>query len=272
MKITTKKLTTLTSLFLLISNSAIAAQNVSQTSLQQQLNELQKQINLLERKQEVVEEISKSNADKYATVSFDNKGLVIDSPDHKYSFKLKGYIQADSRNYVDRKNREVDQFLIRSARPVFEAKFPQGFSTRLMLDFGNNQARLIDAFGDWKLNDKFTLRLGKFKTAVGLERWQGETEILFVERGLTTNLVPFRDIGIAASGEIIPQTLEYQLSLTDGVSDNADGNGDTGNGKDLTARVFTQPFKNTDLINLQNFGIGLAGSFGQKTATPLILS
>lgn len=204
----------------------------------------------------LVEEINKNNADKLANVEFNNKGLSINSLDKQYSFKLKGYVQADSQHYANVKNHEVDQFLVRSSRLTFEAKFPNNFSTRTMLDFGNGNSRLVDGYGDWKLSDKFSLKFGKFKTPIGLERWQSETDVLFVERGLTTNLVPFRDIGVGVSGTIIPQTFEYQITLTNGIGDLGDSNGgDAGSGKDLSARIFVHPFKNTDLVNLQNFGI-----------------
>lgn len=241
-------------------NTALAAEG----SIQNQINHLQKQLDLLQRKQEVGEEISKSNGEKFATVELNNKGLSITSPDKEYNFKLKGYAQVDSRNYIKPLDRQNDQFLVRSARVSIETKFPKNFSSRIVADFGNGQTRLVDGYADWKANDYFNVRAGKFKGPVGLERWQGETETLFVERGLTTNLVPFRDIGVGVFGEIIPQVLEYQVAVANGTVDLGDSNNDTGNGKDVSARIFTQPFKNTTISWLQGLGVGIAGSIGKK--------
>ncbi len=261
------KTATIAALTLLLSSTSALADDSTKAqiaALQQQIEQLQTQLNLVQRKLEVSEEIDKSNAEKFATVEYNNKGLNITSPDKKYGLKVRGYAQADSRNYLSDDNGEVDQFIVRSARPSLEFKFPHNFSAKIVTDFGNNQTRLIDGYADWKANDILNVRAGKFKTPVGLERWQGETEVLFVERGLTTNLVPFRDIGVGAFGEIIPQTLEYQLALTNGAADLGDSNSDSSGSKDFSGRVFAQPFKNSSTPWLQGLGFGVAGSVGQK--------
>lgn len=265
-----KKILSTTALSILLLSSSTSAAEVTKeqlAALQAQIKQLQEQINLLQRKQEVAEEIKKNDDEKFAKVEYGNKGLKISSADKKYELKIGGYAQADTRKYFGNEGNNADQFLLRSARPTFEFKLPGDFSGKVTTDFGNNQTRLVDAYTDWKANDYLNFRLGKFKAPLGLERWQGETETLFVERGLTTNLVPFRDIGVGAFGEIIPQTLEYQFALTNGVADLGDGNGDSSGGKDFSARIFAQPFKNTDYNWLQGFGVGVAGSIGQRDGT-----
>ncbi len=268
------KLLSATAISLLLLSGSAHAEDVSQkqlAALQAQIKQLQDQLNLLQRKQEVAEEVTKTNNAKQANVEYGPKGLNITSADKKYALKIGGYAQADLRKFNDNStSSSTDQFLIRSARPTIEAKLPGGFSSKFQLDFGNGQARTVDAYVDWKQSDAFTLRGGKFKSPVGLERWQGETDTLFVERGLTTDLVPFREIGAGAYGEIIPQTLEYQVGIADGAADLNDlsaSAADTSGGKDFFGRIFTQPFKNTDTTWLQGLGVGLAGSFGQRDGT-----
>ncbi len=137
-----------------------------------------------------------------------------------------------------------------------------------MMDFGNNQTRLLDAYFDFKPvpeSKLFTLRAGKFKTPIGLERWQSEQELLFAERGQTTNLVPFRDIGVMALGEIIPDQLEYQLVYSNGVVDLGDNTSDSDNHKDISARIFAHPFRLSEAKFLQGLGVGIGGSYGQHT-------
>ncbi|MCE2965724.1 MAG: OprO/OprP family phosphate-selective porin [Alphaproteobacteria bacterium] len=229
------------------------------------INALEQELNLLKRQLEVQQEEQKNVASKQANVEYGRKGLKISSPDNQYSLSFRGYAQADSRSFIDNSNTgNVDTFLIRTARPIFEATFPDDFRARLMLDFGGGQTRLLDAFVDYTPDSALKLRAGKFKAPIGLERWQSEQEILFVERGMATNLVPFRDIGVQVSGELMPQQLEYNIAYTTGAVDIGDPNTDSDNGKDITARLFAHPFRNSDTVAAQGLGVGLAGSIGDR--------
>lgn len=225
---------------------------------------LAERVNLLERKQEINEEVAKNNSEKFGTVEFGNKGLVISSSDKQYQLKIRGYAQADARTFLDDDSNNGDQFLIRQARPTLDLKLPNNFSARLTTDFGSGSTRLADAYADWKADDALSLRAGKFKTAIGLEKWQSDTESLFVERGLTNNFVTFRDIGFGAYGEIIPGVLEYQLAAVDGGADGGDVTTDTSGGKDFVGRIFAQPFKNSNTSWLQGLGFGIAGAAGER--------
>ncbi len=248
---------------LLLSSTGVQAASTS--DLQKQLDELKQQVALIQRQLEVEQEKSVANAEKFGSVEVNNKGLNVTGADKGYGLRLRGNFLVDGKKYInDKRGNNVDEFMVRSARPILEVKIPHDISGRIAFDYGNGQSRLIDTYVDWKPTENVTLRVGKFKSPVGFERWGGEAELLFVERGLPTNLAPNRDIGIGAFGEIIPQTLEYQFSITNGVADLGDANSDTGGGKDFNGRIFTQPFKNTDINYLQGLGVGIAGSAGQR--------
>ncbi len=206
---------------------------------------------------------------KQASVEYKGgNGLTITSPDRNFQFHFGGYVQADDHAFVGTSPpNNNDQFFIRSARPTFEAKFYKDFSARLMLDYGNGQTTLIDAYGGYHLSDMLNLRGGKFKDPIGIERWQQEQNILFVERGMTTNLVPYRDNGVEIFGEFIPRTVEYQAAFTNGAPDQVNATGNTDNGQTVTARVFTHPFYNTDAHALKGIGLGVAGSYGSRNAS-----
>jgi phosphate-selective porin OprO/OprP len=237
--------------------------------ISERLKALEQEIAILKRKQEVKEEVQKAQSEKSATVQLDDKrGFVVTSPNKDYEFRVRGYAQIDNRTYLNNDNSSnTNQFLVRTARPIFEAKIKDDFSGRLMLDFGGNQTRVVDAYADYKPQKLFNIRVGKFKSPIGLERWQSEQELPFAERGLATNLVPFRDIGVQFYGEFIPQTLEYQVAFTNGTADYGDSNSDTDNAKDVTARVFAHPFRNSETAVLQGLGVGVAGSLGNRNGT-----
>lgn len=232
-------------------------------------SELEKRLNIVERKQELVQDDLKAKAEKTPTIEVGSKGLLVTSPDKKYNLRMRAYAQAQYRNYLNNiGTSSTNQFLLRTARPLIEAKITDYFAARLMMDFGNNQTRLLDAYFDFKPvpeSKLFTLRAGKFKTPIGLERWQSEQELLFAERGQTTNLVPFRDIGAMALGEIIPDQLEYQIAYTNGVVDLGDNTSDSDNHKDISARIFAHPFRWSEAKFLQGLGFGVAGSYGKHT-------
>jgi len=103
------------------------------------------------------------------------------------------------------------------------------------------------------------VRAGKFKPPVGLERLQSATDVVFAERGLPTNLVPSRDIGLQFSGDISEGLFAYQAGVFNGVPDLANGGDDLSDAKDFAARIFIQPFKSGSFRPL---GLGFAASTG----------
>jgi len=248
-------------------NASLAAPITAPTNK----SDIEKRLNIVERKQEIAEEDQKTKAEKTPTIEVGSKGLAITSPDKQYSLRLRAYAQADTRTFQDNSNTgNVDNFLIRSARPIIEGKMTDYVSGRLMMDFGNNQTRLLDAYADVKPvpdSKLFALRIGKQKAPIGLERWQSEQEILFVERGMATNLVPFRDIGVSAFGEIVPNQLEYNIGVSNGSVDLGDNNGAAGDNKDVNARLFAHPFNFSGAPFLDGIGIGVAGTYGKHNGS-----
>ncbi|MDX1975868.1 MAG: porin [Rickettsiales bacterium] len=239
---------------------------------------IEQRVAVVERKQEVADDAAKAAAEKTPTVEVGSKGFAITSPDKQYSVRMRAYAQVDNRTFLDNSNTSnVDTFLIRSARPVIDAKLTDYFAGRLMLDFGGGTSRLLDAYFDFKPvpdSKLFTLRAGKLKSPLGLERWQSEQEILFVERGMATNLVPFRETGVMAYGDIIPDQLEYQLMLANGAVDLGDNNTDVDDNKELVGRVFAHPLRWSILEWARGLGVGVAGSYGDRggsTTTPNLM-
>lgn len=182
--------------------------------------------------------------------------------DSSIHVRLRGYIQADTRAYDGNSSQpSTSTVLLRRVRPIVDATLYKNFDIRVMPDFGQGSVKLYDAYGDIRLWPAFALRAGKFKPPLGLERLQSATDLHFVERGLPTNLVPNRDVGVQLFGDLLASRLSYQLGVFDGVPDLGFGDGDATNSKDLVARIFATPFKSIDL------GIGLAASSGQESGT-----
>ena len=252
-------------LALTVATPAHAAPGATNTALEQRIQKLEQELNDL--KQQATQPASTPQdkpADKSAAVELNSSGLTITSNDQNFQLKVRGYAQADARTFVGSNHASnTDQFLIRTARPVIDANFYKQVSGRLMLDFGNGQTSLVDAYADYKPDTAINVRLGKFKAPIGLERNLPEPNLLFAERGLANDLVPFRDIGAQLYGSALKDQLDYQLAVTNGAGDLVNPNGDADSSKDLTGRIFTRPFRQADIAAIKEIGFGIAGSTGE---------
>jgi phosphate-selective porin OprO and OprP len=246
-------------------NGAITASVARDTSprptLEERVDQLDQEIRVLQRLREIAADSATAAAkDRQSATANAKDGFSIKSADGKYSLRLRGYVQSDGRFFPSSEAiPTVDNLLIRRARPIIEAAVGRYFEFRLMPDFGGTSPAIFDAYWDGKFAPEFTVRAGKFKPPIGLERLQSATDIMFAERGLPTNLVPSRDIGLQIGGDISEGLFAYQVGVFNGVPDLANGGDDLSDAKDFAARVFVQPFKSGSFRPL---GFGLAASTG----------
>ena len=238
----------------------------SALTLVQRVDELDQQIRILNRVRELAaDSISGAAKDRVTATAGAKDGFSLKSADGRYTLRFRGYFQSDGRLFPSADVASgIDNLLIRRARPIIEATVGRYFEFRLMPDFGGASPTIFDAYWDGKFAPQLVVRAGKFKPPVGLERLQSATDIAFAERGLPTNLVPSRDVGLQVSGDISEGVLAYQIGVFNGVPDLANGGDDLSDAKDFAARVFVQPFKRGGLRGL---GLGVAGSTGLERGT-----
>ncbi|QSQ24806.1 porin [Pyxidicoccus parkwayensis] len=203
-----------------------------------------------------------------------SEGFSLSSPDKAFVLKLRGYLQTDLRLFASVADRPGSStFLARRARPLLEGTVYGAFDFRLLLDFAAGAPALWDAYVEYKPSKALRLRAGKAKPAVGLERLQSATNIIFLERALPTNLVPNRDIGLQLQGELAGGALSYALGAYNGAPDGASTDTNLEDSFDLIARVFAQPFKAGGPKQLSGLGVGVAATngqaFGSATSTGL---
>lgn len=228
---------------------------------------LDQRIRILERELEIQKEEAATKAKDASTPSVGDKGLSVKKGD--FEIKFKGLVQADGRVYHDdRTPRFNDTFSLRRLRPTFEGTFGKLVGFRLTPEFagtgGAEAASLVDAYIDLKFHPAATVRVGKVKGPVALERLQSGGSINFVERGFPTELAPNRDVGAQLQGELFASTVNYTLGWYNGTADGRDVTGnDVDNKKEVGARLFFEPFKN-DPGFFQGLGFGVGSSFGSK--------
>jgi phosphate-selective porin OprO/OprP len=194
-------------------------------------------------------------------------GFTLQSGDGAFVLKLRGYLQADARLFShDPPGNDGTEFLLRRVRPIFEGTLYRCYKFRIMPDFGGGSTVLQDAYAETAFGVPANARVGKYKAPVGLERLQSGTNLLFPERGLPTNLVPNRDIGLQFQGIFGEGLFEYAAGIFDGVADGGSTDGDvTDDSKEFAGRVFAHPLKNSDVSAFAGLGIGMAGTVGNQS-------
>jgi phosphate-selective porin OprO/OprP len=224
---------------------------------------LDQKVRSLERRWELEQETAAAKAKEGPILGAGKEGFFLRSGDENFQLRLRGYVQADGRFFADdQEHLGIDTFLMRRVRPIFEGTVYKNFDFRLMPDFGGGSTSLQDAYLDARIRPEAKLRVGKYKPPLGLERLQSGADLLFVERGLPTNLVPNRDLGAQLHGDLWGGTVSYALGAFNGIFDLGNGDIDNNDSKDFVGRLFVHPFKDTTLGPLQGFGLGFAGSYG----------
>ena len=212
---------------------------------------------------EVASQLRRAKDD--VNVGAGREGFFLRSADGDFQLKLRGYFQVDSRWFFgDRNQTLADTFIIRRARPIIEGTVYKYFDFRIMPDFGGGQTTLQDLHLDARFWPQARFRFGKAKAPFGLERLQSATDTTFIERALPTALVPNRDLGLQIFGDVGDGAISYAAGIFNGSVDGGSNDSDTGDGKDLIARLFAHPFKRSRERTLQGLGLGLAGSAGNE--------
>lgn len=239
--------------------------------LREQIQQLDQKLRVLERKQEIKDEDAATAAKTAAKVTVNDKGFTIASPDAANSLRLRGLVQADSRWFFNENVSNNDAFVIRRARIIFEGNFNKIYEYQVVPEFGgtsgNGTLTLLDANINVALKPGFQVRFGRFKEPVGLEQLQSDAVAFFAERSLVSQFVPNRDIGVQVAGDVLGGKLSYALGVFNGVADasNNANNSDTNDDKDVAARVFALPFKDSS-GPLAGLGVGIAGTIGHQNS------
>jgi phosphate-selective porin OprO/OprP len=208
------------------------------------------------------QELAKKDA---PVITASANGFTIKSADGAYAMKFRGYFHTDSRVFFsDRAELGANTFVVRRVRPIIEGTLAKNFDYRIMLDFGQGSATLQDLHLDINFIPQFKIRFGKFKSPFALERLQSATALTFIERAFPTNLGPNRDVGVMLFGELFGGALEYFAGAFNGVLDGSSGDLDATDGKNVTGRVFSQPFAKSHFAALKGLGLGIAGDIGNQ--------
>jgi phosphate-selective porin OprO/OprP len=252
----------------LAQNAVGSTDDNSNAALRREIDEQKQRLAVLERKLELADEAAKTAAASAPKVTASASRFQFGSADGANFVRLRGTLHADNRAYGgDSVPETADTFILRRVRPTIEGTFGGIYDFRFTPDFGGGRSIVVDAYVAARFNPGATLTVGKFKPSVGLERLQSGADIRFIERGLPTSLVPNRDIGAQLSGEFGGGAFAYQVGYFNGVNDgqSSDSLGtpdvEVDTAGDYAARVFFQPFINSDNFNLRGLGFGVGSTW-----------
>ena len=235
------------------------------------LDSLDQRLKIAERKLELAAEASTNAKAADATVSAGPGGFVINSADKKYSLKISGVFQVDSRNYFEEVSRTAftsnnalnNSILPRRGRFQVDAGLGESAKLRFQEDFVTGS--IVDAYGELKLLPWATLRTGLFKTPLSLERWRSDPARDFVELGYTALLVTDRDSGAWLELADADQVVSLGAGVFNGSVDTGTiVTTDADDDKDVVAKLFSHPFRAFDIVPLRDFGLGVAVSSGDR--------
>jgi phosphate-selective porin OprO/OprP len=222
-------------------------------------------LRVVERKLELQQEDALAKAPTTPVLAIGDKGLSVKTPKGDFEIKLRGTVQADYRGFFgDDAIPLNDGFLFRRIRPSLEGSLGSLIGFRLTPEFAGDSATVIDAYVDVRFDPRYTLRVGKLKGPVGLERLQSASALALIERGFPTELAPNRDLGAQLQGDLFAARVNYAIGLFNGAPDGRDApTVDADDNLEYAARVFFEPWKN-DANALSGLGFGLAASAGEK--------
>ncbi len=245
------------------------AQQDSTPSVDERLKDLDQQIRILKRQRELERDNLEAAGKDRPKVTAGKDGFWLRSADGAFALHVGGYIQADSRTFLDDKSVSLNNvFLLRRIRPLFEGTVFKYFDFRILPDWGGGTAVIQDAYIVGRVSKEFQVKAGKFKGPVGLERLQSALDIAFIERAFPTALVPNRDLGFALAGDIGGAILHYDVGIFDGTVDGGSVDTDTGDNKDGEGRLYVTPFAGSGVAVVEGLSVGAGGTVGEEHGTP----
>jgi phosphate-selective porin OprO/OprP len=248
--------------------SSFGAEADDIAALRAQVQQLEQQLKIVSRKLELQEERAAATPPA-PKISVTDKGVTVASADNANFIKFGGLVQLDSRLFFnDGGGLANNQFTLRRARLISQGQFAKNYGYLLTTEFGGSSVSILDAAFTVTVDPALQFKFGKFKVPIGLELLQSDSWTFFNERSLVTNLVPNRDVGVQAGGDLLGGRLSYQAGVFGGVPDaGSTTNSDFDNEKDVAGRIVASPFKDAIGSPAQGLTFAVAGSIGRQKTT-----
>jgi phosphate-selective porin OprO/OprP len=198
-----------------------------------------------------------------------NDDFFLESEDGSFHLRIRGNLHLDTRLYHGENRGSVQNIDIRRVRIDLQGRIHQRFTFRIQPELSGNP-HIRNAWVDWEFDPALHLRWGQLKVPFSSSWLTLDNNVNFVERGASTPIYPYFDRGVVAWGELFEGTVTYDLGVFTGVGTDQDvTSGDIDDHKDLAARLFLQPFRNSSNPDLKGLVLVAEGTWGRMSvATP----
>lgn len=228
--------------------------------------ELDQKLRIMERKNELAAETAEARAKEQPRLTVGSGGFALSSADTNFVIKFRGVVQVDSRTFLGDNSLLTgnDGFILRRARPIIEGTVFRDFDFQFVPDFGGSSVQIFDANLNYRYRKELQLRAGKFKGPVSLENQLADAALPFNERGLVSNFMPVRDLGVSLWGDVNDGLLSYALGVYNVTGDARNAaTSDFGDDKQFAGRLFLRPLKESGIVGLEGLGFGIGASYSQ---------
>jgi phosphate-selective porin OprO/OprP len=248
----------------------IAGTNVDIQMLEKQIQSLDQEVQELKQQQHEDQQTTAKAIKSQAHVSVGADGVNFISANSNFTASLHGLVQVDSRTFFENGAIPgIDGFLLRRARIIFAGTVFRSFDYYFQPEFAGSSPQILDAYLNYRNRTELQLQAGKFKPPIGLEVIPADSVLLFNERSLPSNLVPYRDIGAELHGDVAGGLFSYAVGIFNGLPDFNSTTVNTNIDDNIAfgGRVFALPFKNTSVSPLEGLGVGVSGTYEQDEPT-----
>jgi len=132
-----------------------------------------------------------------------------------------------------------------------------------------NEPYIRNAWVDLRFGEPVHARIGQMKVPFSTSWLTYDNQVNFIERGTAQPVYPFFDRGITVWGDLAGQRLTYQIGAFTGAGIDIDSpRGDIDDHKDIAARLFARPFRQSSSEALSGLYVAVEGTYGpQSVAT-----
>ncbi len=209
--------------------------------------------------------VPQNSAQPVATImGADPQGFTFRSPDEQFSLRVRWQMNLDGRFGLERQEpSDNNSFILRRAQPIFTGTLWGRYNFQVLHEFSRGRTRVVDAYFDTPIAKGIKIRAGKFKGPVGLERFHSGSMLSLMERSLTTQLVPNRDLGFMLFGDVGNDRFSYFAGIFNGTPDGEGTDTDNDDNKEFEGRILTHPFLGLGGGQLDGLAFGVGGSYGK---------
>lgn len=200
--------------------------------------------------------------------SFAN-GFQLKSKNGKFVMEFHDLTQIDGRFYTPQNMTNVhDTFAIPRQWFIFNGKLSDPIEYYVAFAEGFDNLNVLDAFVNFKYDERFQVKVGRYKTPFTYEFYALPINgLINPERSLFFNNFGInRDLGVMLWGKWFDKRVDYAVG---GFNGTRNGFLDANNAKDVMGYVSFRPWINDKCSSLENFAFGGSLDYGNQFSKPI---